>query len=1450
MPKNYDMKAEIDDKLKGDKKKADEATEKRTEEIISESEGVVTSSEEGLMHVTVKGTGQKSAKITSGTQIKMPQNILSGQKKLNTLNSQVGKLVDALGISSKTNTLNNKVLDKMIAQSAKLTAINDKAVKSLSAPDLTKLTALNSIKKKGLTYANNVDRVPLANMGSYSKQEAKAMMKEFASTAVLDNVLDKKIKALESLNSPTREQKIDLAESRRQSEKVKSEIGNTFGNIEKFLNKTERRKFGSYQDSKKVVPQNVDRQEQRIRRQYQDALTAITSGNRSKLGSRDRNEEFIHSLANDIKSGKFDTRSYAEKSNAYKYANKLFDSAKNGTAFKKAFVNDLGKELSEVQSRYVKRALYGENAVSHELGEEYISKHRSRDTNYELPYNKIRENADTEKFIANMGDVMRKVNKGHSSSMTSEMDYQFDKLFEGKTSYEEAMRNIYTLARKFGESSSIFPEEVRKAYEGLYSIDKARTQSSAHNVISPTHTDETVAEEAQVSIAGDTSDIDKSTQAIEKNTAAKEDNTDATKENAKVNEQTDFFNKINQMMEENSKINEDNANAKNKNTDATKEYLDTIKSVTAEEKKAQQASGGNGGGGNNGNNGNGGNGGNGDNFSSDAFNEFQQPSKTIFHKRLGKDGRWIKSVQNTYNDEGVTLVNSYDTSGKLKESNLTVNSKEEQLISQLKKKAEAKKANNLKLASLIKQNRTESEEYKRLVEESKQIEADSTELYDSLITSKPSQKQLDKAKAYKDQALFGDKESNAKIADARQIVRNKRNTEDAKSYLKNLKEAIKERDKIQKEVDGIKQKQIKQDTGKGTFIPWEAEIAESSKGLSSADDKINNLIRDGERISNKFNESQAKQFNEYKKAQEARMNQFKGIGGKGNGLSIYDEEFAKYNKRFGSTTENSNGFTFGGNTQNWKSSIEEKRAALKALEQEYNNYIALNKKLMGMGIERQGSLEAEGLKRQISVSGDELNRRIQSAYNTGIDRSRINKALASRSEEFKASALTGYTKNLSSAIKEIDRLEARADKAGRLTKSVQEQINSARASVSKYANAVDLNGKAFDNYSKYQKLFESSSKFSSGTASRLNDWYKNANAQIASDKVKEMYEAVSKARNISIDNLRRSGKISTADFKPTGIDAIISQWNKLAEGITNAKKKVNDAASGKIKLGSNEIAATNSQIAEMTTRLSALSPIIDKTYKSFQGTGSSTDVTVNSMKELSKETANVAKGMGYVNTAYIKQDEMSKKITASYENEKGSRLNLVTSMDTFGRKMNIESSSVQPKRSALSTFASEAGDFFKMYFGAYTVVPAIIDTFKNGFAQSAAYNRALTNISYTMPYNNKQLQGLGHSALSVARGTGTSMENMMDVYQIYSNMQESTQSIARKAKATAILSNLSGEDAATAADQVQGVMHQFKIKDTAKNATHIVDALDYISANLGIDYGRQKCLAPCNRNVA
>lgn len=135
-------------------------------------------------------------------------------------------------------------------------------------------------------------------------------------------------------------------------------------------------------------------------------------------------------------------------------------------------------------------------------------------------------------------------------------------------------------------------------------------------------------------------------------------------------------------------------------------------------------------------------------------------------------------------------------------------------------------------------------------------------------------------------------------------------------------------------------------------------------------------------------------------------------------------------------------------------------------------------------------------------------------------------------------------------------------------------------------------------------------------------------------------------------------------------------------------------------------------------------------------------------------------------------------------------------------------------------------------FGIYD----IINVAKDGINVLNQFDDGLTTISYTMDLTKTQLDGLGESVVDMAKDLGTSIDNAMQVSQIYANLNTSAEEIKRLSEPTLILSNLTKFDASTVADDIQAVTQQFDI--AAENSMHIADVYDYISKNIAVDYAK------------
>lgn len=138
--------------------------------------------------------------------------------------------------------------------------------------------------------------------------------------------------------------------------------------------------------------------------------------------------------------------------------------------------------------------------------------------------------------------------------------------------------------------------------------------------------------------------------------------------------------------------------------------------------------------------------------------------------------------------------------------------------------------------------------------------------------------------------------------------------------------------------------------------------------------------------------------------------------------------------------------------------------------------------------------------------------------------------------------------------------------------------------------------------------------------------------------------------------------------------------------------------------------------------------------------------------------------------------------------------------------------------------------------GAYFGFQDIISYFKQGIESVREYDDGLAKMSYTMDMTKKQFDDLGSSVLNMASDMKTSLDDALSVAQIYANMNTTAEEITRLSEPTLILSNLTGFDAQTVADDIQAVTQQFDI--LAEDSMHIADVYDYISRSISVDYSK------------
>lgn len=355
------------------------------------------------------------------------------------------------------------------------------------------------------------------------------------------------------------------------------------------------------------------------------------------------------------------------------------------------------------------------------------------------------------------------------------------------------------------------------------------------------------------------------------------------------------------------------------------------------------------------------------------------------------------------------------------------------------------------------------------------------------------------------------------------------------------------------------------------------------------------------------------------------------------------------------------------------------------------------------------------------------------------------------------------------------------------------------------------------------------------------------------DKMQDFYQ--------TFDNLKGSSFIQFANEFGTAYDKLTKAENS-SDKVTAYTDKLNkfvDSYNNIVsRFNNNEI--DTSQAQDEISKLAAEMQDFQKTAKNYDKTNSKgtylegTKGLVQDTKDVQTMLTEYAKSIGLTSQLSSSVNETSGQVKMQFADISGNVVTLTGNLEKAGDAMRIISNTASKASTGMSSFGSTikglvSGNFkgaisdIADYVSSFQITMQAIQQAKQGFSTFLDYNKDLTNISYTMDLSQNQLQSLGASAIDMAKDLSMSLNNTMDIYKIYANMNTTASEIQETAKPTAILSNLSGVDASTAADQVQGILQQFHMLDdgatTAADASmHIVDVLDKVSGSVGIDYAK------------
>ena len=410
---------------------------------------------------------------------------------------------------------------------------------------------------------------------------------------------------------------------------------------------------------------------------------------------------------------------------------------------------------------------------------------------------------------------------------------------------------------------------------------------------------------------------------------------------------------------------------------------------------------------------------------------------------------------------------------------------------------------------------------------------------------------------------------------------------------------------------------------------------------------------------------------------------------------------------------------------------------------------------------------------------------------------------------------------------------------GNLKESLSSQINDFENSLKHMQNTMNLP----DGIASLKEKLESAFTFENGAdnlgnfKNRMQDFYQTFDSLKGSSFIQfanefgTAFDSLTKAEN-------SSGKVSAYTDKLNGF---VESYNDIVTKFHNKEIDTSQA---------------QDEISELASKMQDFQKVA-KNYDKTNSKGTYLEGTkglVQDTKDVETMLTEYANSIGLTSKISSSINETTGQVKMQFADISGNVVTLTGNLEKAGNAMRIISSTASKASTGMSSFGTSikgmvSGNFkgaiadIASYVSYFQVTMKAIQQAKQGFNDFLNFQKDLTNISYTMNLSPDQLQNLGTSAIDMAKDLSMSLDNTMDIYKIYANMNTTASEIQQTARPTAILSNLSGVDASTAADQVQSILQQFHMLEdgstTAADASmHIVDVLDKVSGSVGIDYAK------------
>lgn len=373
----------------------------------------------------------------------------------------------------------------------------------------------------------------------------------------------------------------------------------------------------------------------------------------------------------------------------------------------------------------------------------------------------------------------------------------------------------------------------------------------------------------------------------------------------------------------------------------------------------------------------------------------------------------------------------------------------------------------------------------------------------------------------------------------------------------------------------------------------------------------------------------------------------------------------------------------------------------------------------------------------------------------------------------------------------------------------------------------------------------------------------NLEASISTAKSKQELQTLAKQLQTILKNngleLDTSKIISSFSQVKREIDSITSKANKIQlsfdDGTYEAKY---DSLIAKTRQWIN----ANDESVISTQRLTTAYNEFNQAATAYAKDGSvaNRDKLIQKEEELARQIKATTNEVKSYNAEYVKSskvDSLHQKIQEFYDKNTathrkwGAQLKNMLNETAHGAQLTATRvNEIEQEFLGVGNAARQAGKLGDSFFGGMvnqakkflnwfsmtSVVMEGIQQGKKAVDFAIKLDDALTDVAYTSNVSAKQLEGLGNSAIDMAKDLNTSAENILEAVKIYSTANSTAEDIMRKSQPAIMLSNISGMSGSESAKTINTSLNQFELEDTEENLLDITDTLQYVSSQLNYDF--------------